>query len=215
MTLCTEADVYSFGVPRGSLPNPGRLVASVSVAGNYLTLDAHGLGEGLALEFRAEAGGSLPAPLAEGVTYYARPLAAGRFAVSASPGGAALDLTTTGANVVVVVPLSAQIADAITWAEGIIYEHLPAHATPVADPVPTVLRTTCATLAAGRLLALRGAASKSIAELVAEAQTLVRRWASGVPVRQASAAGRTNLASAAAASAPYTDTRGWRQYGGL
>ena len=57
---CTEADLYDYGLPRGSLPNPGRIVAEVASGTEILTLDGHGFRDDSELLFRAEAGGSLP-----------------------------------------------------------------------------------------------------------------------------------------------------------
>jgi hypothetical protein len=211
MSLCTAQDLYAFGVPRGATPNPGRVLASL--ADNVCTLDVHGLDTGTAILFRSAGSGALPTELSEGVTYYAEALTEHTFRVRATAGGAALSLTDTDDPIMVIVPLP--IAEAIAWAEQVIYDSLPAHAVPIAqsDPVPALLKMTCAELAAGKLLSLCGAASRSLSDTVDMALKRVERWGKGVPLRDPDAPARTNLA--ASASSPPSDARGWRRYGGL
>lgn len=206
----TEADLYAHGLPRGALPNPGRLAASVLASTDAFTLDGHGLAADDPVSFRAEANGSLPAPLAAGTTYYAVPVTASTFKVAAAAGGAAVNLTTDGVRVVVITP--PPIAESIAWADRIIDEMAPGHLVPFTDPVPDIIRMTSAELAAGKLLAMRGAASKSIADMVDAAHKRIARWARGVPVRDANATASAN--TAVSATVPYQDRRGWRRYGG-
>jgi hypothetical protein len=211
MSLCQPSDLVAFGVPRGATPNPGRVLASL--AGSVCTLDVHGLDTGTAILFRAAGAGVLPSPLSEGVTYYAESLTEHTFRVRATAGGPALTLTDTDDPIMVIVPLP--IAEAIAWAEQVIYDSLPAHAVPIAQSmlVPELLRMTCAELAAGKLLAISGAASRSLSETVDMALKRVERWGKGVPLRDPNAPARTNLA--ASASSPPSDARGWRRYGGI
>src|SRR6478609_2025292 len=92
----TVSDLYAYGVPRGAVPNPARLAASVLASSDAFTLDEHGFATDDPVSFRAEAGGALPAPLVAGTTYYAIALTASTFKVAAAVAGAALDLTTDG-----------------------------------------------------------------------------------------------------------------------
>jgi hypothetical protein len=210
---CSTSDLNAFGIPRGSVPNPGRVVASVNTTDNTLTLDAHDLSVDEVITFRAGNGGSLPAPLVAGTTYYADPLDDTRFRVRASVGGAAIDLTTAGSIVLLLVPLNK--AAAISFASRLLDNMLPSHVVPLdADAIPDVVRHTCAELAAWKLASMRGAASKSLTDMYKAADEVVKRWAKGVPVRGTPAANkRANLA--VSATAPYVDRRGWNRFGGI
>jgi hypothetical protein len=183
-----------------------------SLVSGVCSLDVHGLDTGTAILFRAAGNGSLPTGLTEGVTYYAEALTEHTFRVRATPGGSAIVISTATDPVMLIVPLP--IAEAIEWAEQVLYDSLPAHLVPLAqgDAVPQLLRITCAELAAGKLLALSGAASRSLSETLDMALKRVERWGKGVPLRDPDAPARTNLA---AASAPASDSRGWRRYGGI
>jgi len=213
MAYCEPTDVYLFGVPRGSLPNDGRLVHSVDTSADTLALDMHGFAEGTELLFRAEAGGSLPSPLTANTTYYASPVNQVAFQVSATDGGTAIDLTTEGENVVVIGPSEAD--NACEWASRIIDDMLPAHTVPIEGTPPEIIRTTAAELAAGKLMTMRGVMTESLASVIEGAQKRLDRWSSkGAPIRGTNAPQSANL-SARATAVPSTDTRGWRRYGGL
>jgi hypothetical protein len=211
MSLCQSSDLYAFGIPRGATPNPGRVIASL--VDSILSLDIHGLDTGTEILLRPAGNGELPAELSEGVTYFAEAVTEHTFKVRATASGAALTLTDTDDPIMVIVPLP--VAEAIAWAEQVIYDSLPAHAVPIAQSaaVPQLLRMTCAELAAGKLLSISGAASRSLSDTVDMALKRVERWGRGVPLRDPDAPARTNLA--ASASAPPSDARGWRRYGGI
>ena len=118
MGYCTVADLYANGLPRGALANPGRVCRDgANVAANTIPLDQHGLSLNTALTLRAEGNGALPAPLVAGVTYYAIPAGEGSFALAAAADGAAIDLTTPGARIVVAVPVdyASAIASRTRW----------------------------------------------------------------------------------------------------
>lgn len=208
---CDPADLYAFGLPRGALPNPGRLVASVSVADDAITLDGHGFESGDPVSFRAEAGGSLPAPLVAGTSYYALPITGDTFSVSATVGGSAVNLTTAGANTLAIAPRP--IAAAITWSSRLIDDMLPAHVVPLTEPYHPLVRMTCAELSAGKLLGLQGAASKSLSEMIDAAHKRLARWAKGIPLRGDNVP--TAAQKATSATVPYADRRGWNRHGGL
>ncbi len=208
----TIADLYAFGLPRGALPNPGRLAASVLASTDAFTLDEHGLALDDPITLRAEtAGGALPTPLVAATTYYAVPVTSSTFKVSATAGGAVIPLTSDGVRVIVISP--APHAAAISWADRLIDEMTPGHLVPFTVPVPDIVRMTSAELAAGKLLAMRGAASKPLADMVDAAQKRIARWAKGVPIRDAAATATAN--AAVSATVPYLDSRGWRQFGGI
>lgn len=211
---CAAGDLYSYGLPRGAVPNPGRLAASVSATANTIALDVHGFEQDDPVSFRAESGGSLPSPLVEGTTYYVVPVDANAFSVSATAGGAAVDFTSAGENVVVIDPLP--IAAAISWGGAMIEDMLPAHVVPLEAPYPPIIVMTNAELAAGKLAARGGFGSKSLAEIVDQARKRLDRWSKGIPIRGTNAPADTAAANTAVSPvAPYTDARGWNRWGGL
>ncbi len=207
---CSPSDLYSYGLPRGALASPGRVLDSASAVGDTLTLDGHGFVSGDVVQFRALDGGALPFPLVEGASYYAIAVDDWRFRVSATSGGDAVDLTTAGASFVVIAPLPVQAR--IDKHRRLIDEALSAHAISAIDEAnpPEILRMTNAELAAQDLLALTGKQSSSLTALWDAAQKRLERWARGVPVRAADAPVSAQLASyAAVAVSP------WRRFGGI
>lgn len=205
-SYCTVSDLYSYGLPRGGLANPARLAERASSAGDTITLDQHGFATGDPLQFRADAGGSLPAPLAEETIYYAIRVTDNVLKVSATSGGLAIDLTTSGAGVLVLSDLPTSAA--IMWASEIINDMLPAHVVPLVSPYAPIVVMTCAELAVGKLQSRQGGAAVDLSATVAEAQKRLARWGRGVPVRGENAPPRHNLA--ANASRGYADAKGWR-----
>jgi hypothetical protein len=191
------------------------LVVSVDTAANTLTLGDHGLADNDAFSLRPEGGvtASMSAPLVANVTYYALVVSDSLFSARAAPSGAAIDLTTTGARMVLVVPLP--IPAAIRWASSLLEQFIPAHAAPLeGDPIPTILRATCAELAANKVLQVTGRQSKSVTAMIDDATKLIARWSKGVPIRGENApTTHTNLA--AKATAPWCDRRGWQRFGGI
>jgi len=181
------------------------------VDSNAIALDLHGFAADDPITFRAEAGGSLPAPLEAGVTYYAIPVTDGAFSVAAAASGAAIDLTTAGERVLVIGRLP--LAAACAWASRLIDDMCPAHLVPFTEPVPEIVRMTAAELAAGKVLAISGNASESLSAIVDAAAKRLERWAKGVPISGANATAPVQLA--ASASLPYRDPRGWNRFGGL
>lgn len=212
MGYCVRSDLYSFGLPRGTIPNPGRLVLSVDAAANTMTLGDHEFATGDPLVFRAEMGGSMPAPLIAGTRYYARAVTDGAFQVSATIGGAAIDLTTAGAEVLVSSPLP--IEESIEWGAEVINQALVGHAVPLTAPYPPMVVMANAELAAGKLGLFSGGTSKSLTDMMARSTAQLQAWAKGVVLRGENTAPteRTNLA--ASASVPYSDSRGWSRFGG-
>lgn len=213
---CTTADLYANGLPRGALANPGRLVANgagANVTTNAIPLDQHGLSLNDPLTVRAETanGGSLPAPLAANVTYYAIPLNDGAFSVAAAPNGSAIDLTTPGARILVITPIP--YAAAITFGTVLIDDMLPAHLVPLVAPYPPIVVITCAELAIGKLMQGTGSGSKSIGEMVDAARKRLADWARGRPLRGENVPPPANVG--VSATTPYVDARGWSRFGGL
>lgn len=208
---CAPSDLYAFGLSHGAVPNPGRPVDSANATANTITLDVHGFVLNDPVSFRAESGGSLPAPLVAGSTYYAIPVTESTFSVAAAEDGAAIDFTSAGSLFVVITPLPVDAS--IAWASRLIDDMLPAGVVPLAEPIPEIVRMTAAELAAAKLAGRGGFASKPLTEIADAARKRLERWAQGIPIRGDNAPTPTNLASAAAV--PYVDSRGWGRYGGL
>lgn len=216
MGYCVRSDLYAFGLPRGTIPNPGRLVLSVDTTTNAIALGDHEFATDDPLVFRAEMGGSMPAPLVAGTRYYAIALTDGTFQVAAAQGGAAIDLTTAGSEVLVSSPLP--VEEWIEWGAEVINQALPAHAVPLTAPYPPIIVMTNAELAAAKGGLFSGGTAKSLTDMMAAADARLKTWAEGVPVRGENTAPeeRTNLAaSLTAPAAPSSRQRDWSRYGAL
>jgi hypothetical protein len=201
---CEPADIYA-AMPPGSFPNPGRLLSDVETSTEIMSLDGHGFSADDALTFRAEEGGSLPAPIVEGTTYYAIPLTGATFSVAATAGGSAINLTTAGSSIVVVrgLPFDAAIEEASAQID----EMLPAHVVPLTAPYPVSVKNVCARLAARALLAFTGGQSQALDDKLQLDIKLMDRWLKAVPIRGAIMPPSANLA--VTASTAGTDSRGW------
>jgi hypothetical protein len=203
------ADLHRYGLPRGTLPNPGRLIEHVASGQQLMALDGHGFDDDEEIIFRAEAGGALPSNLSANVTYYAQPVTDSTFRVSATEGGAAITFATTGANIVVVTELP--IDSSIVWASHLIENMLPAHLVPLEldteGQYPPIVVEATARLAAGRMLSYTGQAEGALADDIAAVQKQLERWAKGVPLRGTSQAS-ANLSVSTTVTGG-TDPRGW------
>lgn len=206
---CAVSKLYDYGLPRGSLANPGRIAASVDSVADSIELDQHGFSDGDRVRFRAEANGSLPTGLSAGVDYYALPLTESTFSVSLTDGGGAVDLSSTGARVKVIAPLPLDAA--ISWASRLVDDMLPAALVPLALPVPPIVEMTTAELAIWKISTRGGSVPKSLGEVFDFAKKRLERWAMGVPIRGENAPEPAGLA----ASLPRSDPSGWDRFGGL
>ncbi len=208
MPYSQESDLYAFGLPRGAAPSPARTLDSL--LSDVCTLDCHGFATGDPIAFRGAGSGVLPAGLTAGTTYFAQRETEHTFKVRATAEGAALDITDADDPVVVISPLP--IDSAIAWADAMIDDMLTPHQVPLAAPVPEIIRMTSAELAAGRLLALTGAASQSLSEIVEAAHKRLARWSKGPTVPGADPDTRDNLAIGVSTRC---GGRGWTEFGGL
>jgi phage gp36-like protein len=194
---CDEADLYEYGVPRGGLPNPARIV-TVNTSTEVFSLDGHGFRADTQLLFRAESGGSLPSPLAAGTTYYAIPVTSDTFRVSTSASGSAVNITTPGTNVLVSTPLPTM--QSIAWASEMIDNMLVGNVAPF-SPVPAIVRAACADLAATRLLQLTGGATVDLAAKLASTNATLSMWRkTGSPLPANAGQASANLAVVASAN---------------
>ena len=203
----TTRDLYRYGLARGALAMPGRLVESSAAASDLLTLDGHGFVDGDAVLVRAAEGGTLSAPLAEGTTYYVLRQTDSTFKLAAIDGGAAIDLSTSGDQMIVASTLP--VDDVLEFYSRFVDAFLPAHAVPLESPYPVTVTALVAELAAKKLMTLAGLASGVIdaAEVAAKAQ--LERFAKGIPVRDARVTTATNLAISSGLTNDRTDPRGW------
>lgn len=209
MAYCTDADVIPF-LPSGGLPNPAR-TATANSSGDYLECEGHGLADAAAVTLRAATGGSVPTGLTAGTVYYARVLSASRFQLAATAGGAAINLTAAGSNFVFASPLP--IAAWREWAAREIDSFLPPHVTPLVDPIPQVVVTANAELAAFKGLAVTGGAEIDLGAKIDQIAARLTRWAKGVPVRGTTRSVTSPSHLAVSASAGAVDPRGWATRG--
>lgn len=196
-THATREDVYRQGVPRGSFSVDARAVARVDTATSELELDAHGLALDTGVRFRADEGSDLPAPLVEGTTYYAIPIGDHAFAVSATAGGIAIDLTAEGGSfsAIVVDEVGAIIDAAIVSASAVLERNLIAHGKPLDAPIPAEVRKLVAVIAAHEAMGALGRSMPTLTSRMIAAREDLKVFAMGVAVSGAASTG--NLATGA------------------
>jgi hypothetical protein len=209
---CTSDDLYAYGLPRGGLPNPAREIYEVLPGSDQIVLDGHGFGTDVPVSFRADAGGSLPSPLSENVTYYATGVTDSVFVVSATVGGATIDITTAGSRILVIQPLP--VDGAIAWASAVVDDLVSSHPTPFAAPYPPIVVMTTAELAVGKLMSLTGRGSEKLTEAVDAAQKRLEKWGHGNPIRGSGTSDLTHTNLGARATAACVDRRGWHRSDG-
>lgn len=203
------------GKARRSLSLPAREVASVDTALDRIELEPHGLTTDDPVQFRIETGGTLPAPLAAGVVYYAKPVtdSSSLFQVAAAPGGAAIDLTTVGvAPFSLVVAVGKMIDDALEHQARWIDALYTAHGVPFVAPYPKVI------VNANEYFALFDVVhqlrlSKDFADLLAWIDgtlraDFLRMASSGADLRDDTATAKTMLAVSRSAASSVEATRG-------
>lgn len=193
VAYATQADVYTYGLPRGSLGNPGRIALSAPAATSIVTLAEHGYATGDPIMVRVTEGGSLPSPLVAGTQYYALYLDDDDFQVASSSGGGAITFTTDADNMIVtgVLPFAQLLEYYSRFVDGF----LPAHAVPLATPYPITVVAIVATLTARRIQLLSGVTSVSMKDEELSAKAQLERWATGIPARDAASTQQeTNLA---------------------
>lgn len=209
-SFCDESDVYAV-VPSGSIPNGGRLCASALAATDAFELDAHGFALDTPLRFRAEEGGSLPTGISAGTTYYAIPVNESSFKVSATAGGAAVNLTADGSLVLAI--RDRPIALAIEKASEDVAQELRGSAIPAAAPYPIAIRSATALLAARYLRVWAQRDAVELQPLIDAAMRQLERWRKGQPIQGTNAPAPTRAAVARSA-ATEADPRGWAPTGG-
>lgn len=186
------------------------MVASVGTSTDVFTLDGHGLDDDDEVTLRPEAGGTMPAPLVAGTTYYAIRLSDATFSLAATAGGAAINLTTAGENValITVAPWAKWIEEASNEIECT----LPSAAVPLTAPYPAIVTAYAAGLVAEKALAFCGVVSTGLAERLKNVRAELAVWRSkGLVIRGATIPSAANLSVRSTVSA--ADPRGWVQNG--
>jgi len=206
----TRRDVYDC-LPPGTLGGQGRLLASVAANTNILELEDHALSDGDEVQFRTEAGGTLPAPLVEGTTYFAIRLTSSSFQVATIDGGTPVDLTTAGDNVVVSKELP--VFRLICRVSALADIRMP-HVVPLKEPYPEAVVDVVSRIVARRLQATSGVTSETVNDFEEQAWKELEFWAKGIPLRDISPQEPSNLAVVATRSAS-SDPRGWGSSGCL
>jgi hypothetical protein len=199
-----RGDLYRYGLQRGALANPGRLVSAVDVNTNVLTLEDHGFDLDSPLLLRAEAGGSLGAPLVADTRYYAIPVTDSTFQISATAGGSAVNITTAGESMVVSSPLP--VDELLEFYSRMVDDWCTPHETPFTSPYPPIVIGVVAELTAKRLMLMTGQTSIAMSEIEAQAQKQLDRWSKGIPIKDSKATPKANLSVAQGVTA---DARGW------
>lgn len=194
VAYATRSDVYKYGLPRGSLGNPGRLVASSLAATSTIELIEHGFELNDAVTFRVPQGGTLSSPLVASTVYYVIPVTDSTFQVAATSGGSAITLTTDGISMIVTMDLP--FDDLCEYYSRFADGFLPAHAVPLLAPYPITVVAIVAELVAKKAQILSGVISESMHETELSAKAKLERFAAGIPVRDvAQLQQETNLAT--------------------
>jgi hypothetical protein len=202
----TRADLYLYGLPRGLLSNPARMVDSAIASTDTFTLDQHGFEDGDVLLFRAESGGNLPGNIAASTAYYAIRVTDSTFQVSATNGGVAVNLSSDGELVLVAASLEAVIDAELERYSRLVDSYIPAHNVPLESPYPAVIVASVAKLAAASVLELMGQSSTLIQAGAEQTRRELGRLAKGVALRDSRAVSGANLAVATVSS---STARAW------
>ncbi len=213
----TAADLYTFGLRRGVLSNPGREVESSVASTNVLTLDGHLFETDDEVTLRAVDGGTLSAPLVAGTVYYVVRLTDSTFSLAATAGGAVIDLTTNGDLMMVhsELPIAALLEAYSRFVDDFIPHIVPLEADETTGAYPvTVVRIVCE-LAAAKLLSLSGQASVSMTEAEVGAKAQLERWLKGMPIKETGITASSNRSHVSSYATTATDPRGWHGADGL
>ena len=206
-SYCAQSDMAPF-LPAGGLPNPARVATSNYALNSALECEGHGLALNATVTLRASVGGTLPAPLAAGVTYYAIPADEAHFKLSATSGGAPITLTADGVNFVFVTPLP--FAQWIAWASLQVDSLLPEHVTPlISTPYPPIVVTSAAELAAARGLAATIGSEVDIGARIDAIRVRLAAWVKTIPIRGTLVQQHQPATLAITSSTGATDPRGW------
>lgn len=172
----TRGDVYLAGLPRGSAGQRARAVASVDATANTLEIANHGLDLDTPVQMQVDADTVLPAPLSTSAVYYAKPLedSDSLLQIAATPGGAAIDLTTAGTGSIRLFVPVGLLLDRLCeyysrWFDG----KAIAHGVPFTAPYPVEATTSVAVRVAAHASRLIGRGAEG--EKLYEQETILLR----------------------------------------
>lgn len=151
-----HSDLRKHGLPPGVLAQQALPVAGVDTSADSLEVADHGCEAGAPVVLSVDPGSTLPSPLAAGTVYYAKPVVGrpDRLQLSATVGGAAVNLTTAGAGTFsVLCDISeARSLEARRFASRQVDSYMPSEAVPFSAPYPAQAIAYAAQLAARKLL---------------------------------------------------------------
>ncbi len=163
MAYSTDADLYTHGLPAGSLAPSARVLSAVDPSTDTFTLPGHGMTRNDPLRWENQ-GGVLPAGLSASLVYYALPVADSDalFQASLSPSGSPVNVTDAGTGATsVVISMGGRILAARAAADGEIDEAIrPGNDTPLTAPVPSIVSQWSAKLTAATLIVGLGLANE-------------------------------------------------------
>lgn len=188
---CENEDLFDYGLPVGLVGMQGRILEAVTGSTDLLELDTHGFREGDQVFLRAADGGTLAAGLSADTPYYVLRISEATFKVSLTSGGAAVNITTDGTNMIVSkrLPFEKTIEFFSRWVDCVI-----PHVVPLDAPYPVIVSGTVAELSAQKLLYLAGQRSESVDALIATCQKRLELWGKTVPIRDARVTASSNEA---------------------
>lgn len=203
---CSRGDVTA-RLPPGTVVSPAGMLASCLASTDVLTYDGHGLETDDEVTVRAASAGTLSAPLVAGTIYYAIRLTNAAFKLAASAGGAALNITSDGVEMVVTrEPKFDDVIEFVSrWAD----TFLPAHVVPLTAPIHPLVRGVVADVSAKRILNANGQDSAAVTAAELAGKAILERHAAGMPLRGGTAQTPTNLAITATSVSSGSDPRGW------
>lgn len=203
---CSRGDVTA-RLPPGTVVSPAGMLASCLASTDVLTYDGHGLETNDEVTVRAASAGTLSAPLVAGTIYYAIRLTNSTFKLAASAGGAALNITSDGVEMVVTrEPKFDDVIEFVSrWAD----TFLPAHVVPLAAPIHPLVRGVVADVSAKRILNANGQDSAAVTAAELAGKAILERHAAGMPLRGGTAQTPANLAITATSVSSGSDPRGW------
>ncbi len=195
---CSRGDVTA-RLPPGAVVSPAGMLASCLASTDVLTYDGHGLETGDEVTVRAADAGTLAAPLAAGTIYYAIRLNNASFKLSATSGGAAINITSNGVEMMVTrEPEFDEVIEFVSrWADGF----FPAHGVPLVAPIHPLVRGVVADVAAKRILNANAQDSAVVNAAELAGKAILERFAPGVPLRGGTTQTNTNLAITSRAAA--------------
>lgn len=203
---CSRADVTA-RLPPGTVVSPAGILASCLASTDVLTYDGHGLETDDEVTVRAASAGTLSAPLVAGTVYYAIRLSNAAFKLAASAGGAAINITSDGVEMIVTrEPKFDDVIEFVSrWAD----TFLPAHVVPLTAPIHPLVRGVVADVSAKRILNANGQDSAAVTAAELAGKAILERFAAGMPLRGGTAQTPSNLAITATSVSSGSDPRGW------